>query len=28
MSWSRKNLWGQGRTTNKRQCEIGTWQEF
>ncbi|MBA0700491.1 hypothetical protein Goari_027202 [Gossypium aridum] len=21
-------LWWQGRTTNKRQCEIGMWQEF
>ncbi|MBA0575865.1 hypothetical protein Golob_023802 [Gossypium lobatum] len=21
-------LWWRGRTTDKRQCEIGTWQEF
>ncbi|MFQ6662101.1 hypothetical protein Gotur_030021 [Gossypium turneri] len=21
-------LWWQGRTTDKRQCKIGTWQEF
>ncbi|MFQ6626996.1 hypothetical protein Gotur_005528, partial [Gossypium turneri] len=28
MSRSRKSLWGQGRTTDKRQGEIGTWQEF
>ncbi|MFQ6656073.1 hypothetical protein Gotur_026336, partial [Gossypium turneri] len=28
MSRSRKSLWGQGRTTDKRQDEIGKWQEF
>ncbi|MFQ6653934.1 hypothetical protein Gotur_025105 [Gossypium turneri] len=28
MSRSRKSLWGHGRTTDKRQGEIGMWQEF
>ncbi|MFQ6660066.1 hypothetical protein Gotur_028697 [Gossypium turneri] len=28
MSQSRKSLWGQGSTTDKRQGEIGTWKEF
>ncbi|MFQ6631429.1 hypothetical protein Gotur_009423, partial [Gossypium turneri] len=28
MSQSQKSLWGQCRTTDKRQGESGTWQEF
>ncbi|MFQ6636689.1 hypothetical protein Gotur_012793 [Gossypium turneri] len=28
MPGSRKSLWGQGKITDKRQGEIGTWEEF
>ncbi|MFQ6635419.1 hypothetical protein Gotur_012083 [Gossypium turneri] len=28
MSRSQKSLWGQDRSTDKRQSDIGTWQEF